>query len=47
VLYHPHEKLFEKIKVESTMPEGFVNAVKGLLPSAEVLYADPGFSTAH
>jgi len=47
VLYHPHEKLFEKIKVESTTPEGFVNAVKGLLPSAEVLYADPGFSTAH
>ena len=44
ILYHPHEKLFEKINVESTSPEGFVNAVKSLLPMAEVLYADPGFS---
>ena len=45
ILYHPHEKLFEKIKVTSTSPEGFVNAVKNLLPTAEVLYADPGFSS--
>jgi hypothetical protein len=45
ILYHPHEKLFEKIRVQSTSPEVFVGAVKRLLPAAKVLYAEPGFST--
>lgn len=44
ILYHPHEKLFEKIRVDSTSPEVFVGTVKRLLPDAEVLYAEPGFS---
>lgn len=46
MLYHPHEKLFEKINVDSATPEAFVSAVKRLLPASEVLYAEPGFSTA-
>jgi len=44
VLFHPHEKLFEKFKIKSSPPDIFVKNVKLKLPEAEVVIAKPPYT---
>lgn len=37
ILYHPHEKMFQKMKIASTPSEVFVAKIKGLAPDVQVL----------
>jgi hypothetical protein len=41
VLFHPHEKLFEKLRLRSSPPEAFVESVKRKLPHEKVIVAKP------
>ena len=41
VLFHPHEKLFEKFRLKSSSPETFIEGIKRALPSANVVVPKP------
>jgi hypothetical protein len=41
VLYHPHEKLFEKYKLVSSPAETFTESIKRKLPDAEIVVPNP------
>ena len=41
VLFHPHEKLFEKVKLVSSTPQTFAENIKQKLPDAEIIIAKP------
>jgi len=45
VLFHPHEKLFEKFKITSSPPDIFLKNVKLKLPEAEVIIAKPPYTS--
>ena len=41
VLFHPHEKLFEKFKLQSSSPETFVSRIKQYVPNARICLPQP------
>jgi hypothetical protein len=41
ILFHPHEKLFEKFKLKSSSPQAFVESIKRKLPKAQIIIAEP------
>jgi hypothetical protein len=43
MLYHPHKALFQQIRVKSSPPEAFAEAVRKALPEAAVYAAEEGW----
>jgi hypothetical protein len=41
ILFHPHEKLFEKFKLKSSSPQAFFESVKSKLSKAQIIIAKP------
>jgi hypothetical protein len=41
ILYHPHKQLFEKMNIESSSPETFIENIRSVNPSVEILIAEP------
>jgi len=41
ILFHPHEKLFEKVKLKSSSPQVFINKIKSKLSKAKIFVAEP------
>jgi hypothetical protein len=41
ILFHPHEKLFEKFKLQSSSPKIFIDRIKNYLPDVKIIVARP------
>jgi len=41
ILFHPHEKLFERVKLKSSHPDAFIDKIQSKLPKAKIVLAEP------
>jgi hypothetical protein len=41
ILFHPHEKLFERVKLKSSSPQAFIDKIKSKSPKVKITVAEP------